>query len=298
MKKVIILAVLILISQSSWAQIREFQTTRLISTSGTGVASVLSSESAILNPAGSSFFEGSSASYTRYSTSLKKENDLRNSIPDKFAKRNESQGVFISDHSDTLKGGVAYITQAENDYSRERLILHSSSMIGEKSSMGLSYRYTMDKRPSTTSPRHKNFHQATIGTMHVVDDHTILGLVITDPTRSNSGDERATGGIQYELAERVTIIADAGFQFTKAYNKAYVWSGAVQLKLFDDFFIRAGQFYDNVRKSKGTSWGVSWLGPRLGIEFAQKFSDQFAKNSYVYQNETIVDTSLSAIIKF
>jgi hypothetical protein len=298
MKKVIILAVLILISQSSWAQIREFQTTRLISTAGTGVASVLSSESAILNPAGSSFFEGSSASFTRYSTSLKKENDLRNSIPDKFAKRNESQGVFLSDHSDTLKGGVAYITQTENDYKRERLILHSSSMIGEKSSMGLSYRYTMDKRPSTTSPRHKNFHQATIGTMHVVDDHTIIGLVITDPTRSNSGDERAIGGIQYELAERVTIIADAGFQYTKAYNKAYVWSGAVQLKLFDDFFIRAGQFYDNVRKFKGTSWGASWLGPRLGIEFAQKFSDQFGKNSYIYQDETIVDTSLSAIIKF
>jgi hypothetical protein len=298
MKKVIILAVLVLISQSSWAQIREFQTTRLISTSGTGVASVLSSESAILNPAGSSFFEGSSASYTRYSTSLKKENALRDSIPNKFAKRNESQGIFVSDHSDTVKGGVAYLTQGENDFKRERLVIHSASMMGDKSSVGLSYRYTMDKRPRTFSSRYKTFHQATIGTMHVVDEHTILGLVIVDPSKSNPGDERATGGIQYDIAERVSIIADAGFQFTKAYNKAYVWSGAVQFKLFDDFFIRAGQFYDNIRKSKGNSWGVSWLGPRLGIEFAQKFSDQFAKNFYIYENESLVDTSLSAIIKF
>lgn len=298
MKKVIILALLVLISQSSWAQIREFQTTRLISTSGTGVASVLSSESAILNPAGSAFFSGSTASYTRYSTSLKKENELRDSIPDKFAKRNESQGLFVSDHSDTLKGGVAYITQGENDFKRERLVLHSSSIVGEKSSVGLSYRYTLDRRPSSTNPRHRTFHQASIGTMHVIDDHTILGLVIVDPTKSNPGDERATGGIQYELAERVTILGDAGFQYTKAYNKAYVWSGSIQLKLFDDFFVRAGQFYDNVRKFKGNSWGVSWLGPRLGLEFAQKFSDQFTKNSYVYEKEGLVDTSLSAIIKF
>ena len=298
MKKVIILAVLVLISQSSWAQIREFQTTRLISTSGTGVASVLSSESAILNPAGSSFFSGSTASYTRYSTSLKKKSDLRDTLPDKFAKRNESQGVFLSDHSDTLKGGVAYLMQGENDFKRERLVLHSSSMIGDKSSVGVSYRYTMDKRPTSFSKRHRTFHQATIGSMHVIDEHTILGLVIVDPSKSNPGDERATGGLQYELAERVSIMADAGFQYTKAYNKAYVWSGAVQLKLFEDFFVRAGQFYDNVNKFKGNSWGVSWLGPRLGIEFAQKFSDQIAKNYYIYEKESLVDTSLSAVIKF
>ena len=157
----------------------------------------------------------------------------------------------------------------------------------------------MDKRPLTySSIRHNTFHQMKIGLMHIVDDNTIIGLVITDPTQSNHGDERATGGFQYDVAERVTILGDAGFQFTRAYNKAYIWSGAIQLKFFEDFYLRIGQFYDNVTKFKGNGWGISWLGPRLGLEFAQKFSDQFAKNSYVYSEETLVDTSLSAIIKF
>ena len=66
MNKIYILALMLLMGQSSWAQIREFQTTRLNSTGGAGVASMLSTEAGILNPAASAFFDGSSLSYQRH----------------------------------------------------------------------------------------------------------------------------------------------------------------------------------------------------------------------------------------
>jgi hypothetical protein len=49
---------------------------------------------------------------------------------------------------------------------------------------------------------------------------------------------------------------------------------------------------------KGYSWGASWVGPRMGVEFAQRFSEQTDKGFYVYNGEKIIDTSFSFIIRF
>ena len=298
MKKVIILAALSLMGQPAWAQIRDFQTTRLISTGGAGVASILSTEAAILNPASSAFFDGSSFSYQSYKTTLKKENDLRDTLPDEFPGNNNSQGAFVADNSGPVKGGLAYINQNENDYKRQRMIAHAAAPIGKSSAMGFSYNYIQDRFPSGSSPRHKVEHEMIVGFTHIVDESMVLGLVVKDPTRTNPGDERATAGLQFTLAERITIIGDYGVQYTKSASEKYVWNAGLQLNIFSDFFLRAGQFYDNVNFFKGTGWGASWIGPRFGIEFAQKFSDQIGEGSYLYKDERLVDTALSAIIKF
>ncbi len=298
MKKVIILSVLSLLGQSAYAQIREFQTSRLISTAGAGVASILSTEAAVLNPAASAFFQGSSFSYQSYRTSLQsKDNDTRTAAQDQFPKNNRSQGFFMADHSGTVKGGVAYITQDENKYERERMVLHGAAPIGNATAMGLSYNYIRDELPKTFKNHRKIHHQASIGVTHIIDEDTILGLVVIDPTRTTPGEERAIAGFQYNLADRFMLIGDVGAQFTKNVSKKYLWRGAVQLNIFSDFFIRAGQFYDNVAEQKGTGWGVGWIGPRFGVEFAQKYAKQF-ESGYVYKDEKIVDTSLSAILKF
>lgn len=284
--------------QSSWAQIREFQTTRLNSTAGAGVATVLSSEAAILNPASSAFFSGSSFSYQSYSSSLRHESDLRDSNNDDFANRNKSQGVFMSDHDGPVKGGIAYLSQDENDFERKQLITHGAAALGEQTAMGFSYRYITDVKPEGTPRRHETSHQISVGLTQVLDDKTLMGLVLVDPTRTTPGEERALIGFQYTITDRFTLIADAGTQYTQDVRDKYLWKAAVQLQLFDDFFFRVGKFYDNVREFKGTGWGISWIGPRLGIEFAQKFSEQFGKDMYIYQDEELVDTSLSAVIKF
>jgi len=298
MKKVYILALMLLMGQSSWAQIREFQTTRLNSTAGAGVASVLSTEAAILNPASSVFFTGSSFSYQRYSTSLRQDSDKRDVMGDDFPSQNKSQGFFMSDHDGPVKGGVAYIKQDENNYQRTQIVSHGAAALGDSTAMGLTYRYLQDVRPVAFRHRREISHQLSLGMTHILDEKTIFGLVLVDPTRTTKNEERAIAGIQYSFADKLTLIADAGTQYTKDARDKYLWRAAIQLQLFDDFFFRIGKFYDNIRESKGTGWGIGWIGPKLGVEFAQKISEQFGKDSYIYRNETLVDTSLSAIIKF
>ncbi len=299
MKNILLMIFLVGIQGQAFAQIREFQTARLMSTAGAGVASILSTEAAILNPASSSFFSDTSFSYQRYQAKLREKNsELRQAANDPFPKRNESQGVFLSDHSDKVKGGVAYLQQHENNYRRERMIFHGASMLGETTSVGVSYNYLMDKQPRTFERRHLVHHQVGVGITKIVSETFVVGLVVQDPTRTTPGEERAIAGVQYNFATKLTLIGDYGIRYTKDASKDNLWRAAVQANLFSDVYARVGRFYDNVTKLRGTGFGVSWMGPRLGLEFAQKMSDQIGNAGYLYKDERLVDTSLSAFIKF
>lgn len=298
MKKVYILTLLCFVGQPSWAQIREFQTSRLNSTAGTGVASILSTEAAVLNPASAAFFDGSSASYQTYTTKLRKESNARTTAGDDFAKQNRSQGLFVADHSGPIKGGVAYLRQLENGFERTNYTLHGASTIGGNTAFGIRYNYIQDHLPSGSSDKHQAHHQVSFGTTYVIDEDTTLGVLVVDPTRTTPGEERIYGGFQYNLGDRLVLMADVGAQYSKDYKKKYLWRGAVQANVFSDFFLRVGRYYDNITEFKGTGWGASWIGPKLGVEFAQKISDKFGSNGYVYEDEVLVDTSISAILKF
>ncbi|MES2528334.1 MAG: hypothetical protein V4598_14705 [Bdellovibrionota bacterium] len=289
----------ILFSTSSHsAHIREFQTTRLNSTAGAGVASLLSTEAAILNPASSAYFEGNDASYQSYTTSIQHKNTLRDTNNDPYPKKNRSQGLFLSDSSSGIKGGAAYLSQKENRYERERMVLHGSAPMGPKSSLGVTYNFIQDVLPRNRSDRHRTHHQLSMGLLQVLDEATTVGLVITDPTRTTPGEEKLIAGFQYQLATRFVILGDLGATYTKNFSDNYLWRGALQINFFEDFFLRAGRFQDSNLESKGTGWGASWIGPKLGVEFAQKISEFYGKSSYMYKNEKLVDTSISAVIKF
>ena len=289
----------IFISASSYsAHIREFQTTRLNSTAGTGVASILSTEAAILNPATSMFFEGNNASYQSYTTSLQRKNTARDLNNDRFPKNNRSQGLFLADSSSGIRGGVAYLQQKENRFERERMVLHGAAPMGPKSALGVTYNFIQDVRPRGMRDRHQTHHQMNIGLLQVLDEDTTVGLVLQDPTRTTPGEERLLAGFQYQIATRFVIMADVGAQYTKSFSDKYLWRAGAQINIFSDFFLRAGQFYDNTSESKGTGWGASWVGPRFGVEFGQKIAEYYGKSSYLYKNEKLVDTSISAIIKF
>lgn len=300
MKKVYILPILALLGQSSlsFAQIREYQTTRLNSSAGAGVASILALESGVLNPAGAAFFQEGDASYQMTTSSLRHKDSLRDTNGKKFPNNNRTHAGFVSDYSGPVKGGVSYISQNENDYERTRMGIHAAASSSDSSSVGISYRYTMDKRPEGLAKRHKVFHEVVLGMLQIIDEDTSVGLVVVDPTRTNDGNEKVIGGFQYRIAKKFTIIGDFAYRYTGNISKDYGWNAALQLNIFDDLYIRGGQFYDNITYFKGTGFGATWMGPRMGVEFAQKFSEATDKNAYIYRGETIVDTSLSAIIKF
>lgn len=285
---------------STWAQIRDLQTARLNSAAGTGVASILMTEGAILNPASSAFFDGSGLSYQNTSVSLKNENDLRKSDPTIKWGSPRTQAAFASDHSGNVKGGISFQNQKENGFERTRYTLHGASMAGKNASVGLLYRYTEDERPEQYSTKkHKTFHQLVIGSTLIASDDLTIGFVVVDPTKSNKGDERLLTGFQYNITQKFLLLADAGMQQSRSLQSRYLWRAAVQFNLFSDFYIRAGKFYDHITFFEGSGWGISWIGPKLGIEFAQKFSERIPeKNTYLLDKEKIVDTTLSAVLRF
>ncbi len=285
---------------STWAQIRDLQTTRLNSTAGTGVASILMTEGAILNPASAAFFNDSAISYQNTSVSLQNENDIRDTDPLNKWGKTRSQAAFASDHSGQLKGGISYQNQRENGYTRTRYTLHGASMTGKNSSVGILYRYTEDERPERFHKnQHKTFNQLVLGSTVVLTDDLTFGLVVVDPTKSNKGDERILTGFQYSITQKFLLLADAGMQQSRSFQSRYLWRAAVQFNLFSDFYIRAGKFYDHITFFEGSGWGVSWIGPKLGLEFSQKFSERLPeKNTYLFEKEKIVDTTLSAVVRF
>lgn len=285
---------------STWAQIRDLQTTRLNSAAGTGVGSILMTEGAILNPASAAFFDDAAISYQNTSVSLQRENELRKSDPARKWSNPRSQAVFASDHTGPVKGGISYQNQRENGYERTRYTLHGASMAGKSASVGLLYRYTEDERPEfSLKSKHKTYHQLVLGSSVILADGLSLGLVIVDATKSNKGDERILTGFQYNITDKFLLLADAGMQQSRSIQSRYLWRAAVQFNLFSDFYIRAGKFYDYITFFEGSGWGVSWIGPKLGIEFAQKFSERIPeKNTYLLEKEKIVDTTLSAVIRF
>jgi len=277
---------------------RDFQTTRLNSTAGTGVASILASEAALLNPASSAFFQGNSFSYQASSPKLKDQSPNRVSQNNKFSSRAQSQGLFVSDYSGPVKGGLAYLRQVENKFEREKFVLHGASASNKETAIGASYGYERLKEPVSSSNRHQINHFLNIGVTHIVAQRTILGLVVKDALKTVTDGQAVKAGIQQGLSDNILLLADVGFQGKKSFSKTYEWNTALQLTLFDDFFLRAGLSYDELHQYRSKGWGFAWMGPKLGLEFAQRFSTALAKNTYLYENERIIDTSLSAFVSF
>lgn len=299
MQKILISFLSVLFITPTWAQIRDLQTARLNSAAGTGVGSILMTEGSILNPASSAFFNGTSVSYQSTSVSLKSENSLRDTTNREW-KSPRNQAVFASDHGGDLKGGMSYQDQRENGFSRTRYTMHGAGLIADNISFGALYRYTEDERPDYYSNKsHKTFHQIVLGTTVILAKDLTLGIVYVDPGKTNKLDERLLTGFQYNVTDRLALLADVGWLPTRSFESRYQWSAAVQFNPFADLYLRAGKFYDHITFLEGSGWGVSWVGPKLGLEFAQKYTEKMSdKYTYIFDKEKIVDTTLSAIIRF
>lgn len=295
MKKIYILAMLSFMGQTSWAQIRDYQTTRLLSTGGAGVASILTTEAAILNPASAAFFDENTASIQFTQASL---DDKAPERIEKFPKNARSQGYFVSDNKGPVKGGLAYTQQKENSFERERLSMHAASLVGKQGAFGLNYQYLQDTFPKNASPRRDFSHVLNAGFTYILLDGLTFGAVARDLTRTLEKEDKAILGLQYALTEKINVLFDYGFLYTRGFNKHFNWAAATQLSIFKDFFVRGGLFEDQLTHFKGYSWGASWVGPRLGVEFAQRFSEQTAKGTYINKGESLVDTSLAFFLTF
>jgi len=273
------------------AQIRDFQTTRLLSTSGAGVGTILVNETSLLNPAPIVFIPISSFYYQKGSITLENKSESRSTG---YSDGN-SQMYLISDSSAGIKGTFSYQDQAENGFQRTRYTSSLASPIGKRTSMGVLYRYTIDN----DGGEENTFHQGVLGVTHIYSKDLIIGAVLVDPFLSHKGDAKATVGIQYNISNNFIFILDGGTDYRNDSDKNGFTRAALQVNFFKDLFLRSGQFHDKMENLKGTSWGISWIGPRIGLEYAHKTSEMIHDNQgKLFSGEQFVESSLALSVIF
>ncbi len=295
-----IVLILAFTSAMAFAQPRPFQTARLQSTAGAGVASLLVNEAALLNPATLSFFTDTFASYQRTTTEVEKKNPERLADGRRAAASQHSEGYFLFDNTGVLKGGFSFQRQSEDAFSRERMTVTLAGPVTPEVSLGVIYRHTTDSRPPRYSRhRHHISHPLVLGMSWVQSENFILGLVWEDPSRATPGESRAIAGLQYGLTDALLLIGDAGGDPTADFQDRHLWRGALQMNVFSDFFARAGYYEDKTVNLRGFAWGLSWTGPKLGIDFAMKDSRQIDdEKDYLYPKERVRDLSFAVSLQF
>lgn len=271
------------------ARLRDQETTRLISSSGAGIGSILLNESAFLNPASIYFFQTSTFYYQKGSSRLDNSSSQRT---DDF-KKGENQILLLTDTSSALKGAFSYQTQSENGDDRKRFSSSASSNLGPNASFGILYRYTEDDQD-----QHKVYHQGIFGISYIYDKKLTLGAILVDPFLANKEDTRLAGGIQYALAQNFLLIADVGVNYNDDPEENRFWKAAFQAQFLKDFFLRYGQFDDGTTDLRGHSWGLSWIGPRLALEYAYRRSEAVKDGSTFYEGEELEEHSLALSLVF
>ena len=249
-----------------------FETTRIKSTAGTGIASLLVDEASSLNPASLGFFNISSLyvqktkeSFSRYHTS---------SI-NPSSDESDLTGLIISDAKGRLKGSFSYHRQDDQQNSRQRYGISVAAAGGEQSSMGFSYLHYKDHLQSSDGSYYKeDFHLLVFGITHALNRSFTIGTVVIDPTKQRAGETRAIVGVQYTFRNFIYLMADLGSDYNRTLSETVLYRAAAQFKIFSDFYLRFGASNDRGKRIKSSGIGIGWVQPRLVINISIKNSQQ------------------------
>ncbi|MDH5580310.1 MAG: hypothetical protein OEY33_00245 [Bdellovibrionales bacterium] len=285
--KLIIPTLFLLLPLSSFSEIREFQTTWSKSTAGAGVGSILMDEANSVNPAPLGFFQMGSVYLQKADASF------TDGEGQELNKGGDTTAVIISDAKGALKGSISYYKYSERFDERKQYSVSIASPVLEKSAFGVTYKLTKDRLSENGSIYSETkTYQTLFGVMHAVSNNFTIGLVAKDPIKKKENDTKGILGFQYVYEDFISIMFDAGTNYYKPLEEEFLYRGAFQVKVFSDFFLRAGIFNDKGIKEKGTGIGIGWVGPRLVFNVALKNTEEMDTS------EKIKETALSLSYKF
>ena len=257
-------------------RIPDFETTRLKSTGGAGVASLLMDEATLLNPAPLAFFQNGSLYFQKSHANLE-------SPP------GNNQTFFIaSDAKGKLNGSISYMQQNHSFHKRKRFSLALAYPTGKQSALGISYRHTREvlHDSSTRAVQKSTYRQIVLGVEHALSTAFTLGAVLIDPFQERPSETKALIGGQYVYQDFIALILDIGANYHRNLTETALWRAAIQIKLFSDLYLRTGVFNDRGLQEKGTGIGLGWVGPKLVVNLALKntnlitFSEKMRETSF------------------
>tara|TARA_R110000868_G_scaffold100129_7_gene275481 strand:+ start:5999 stop:6952 length:954 start_codon:yes stop_codon:yes gene_type:complete len=271
------------------AHANQISTTRLKSTAGTGVASLLMDEATFLNPASISFFQVSSIYLQKSGT------DISPADTSPLAPSSEEQLLFVaSDAKGDVDGSISYAKEQDRFGKLSRLAASMSAPVGKKSTLGFSYATTSRKE----GPLKGKLKQITAGVNHALSPEFTLGLVVPDILAADPYARRAIIGGQYIYKDFVSLMFDAGSDWERDAKDSSLVRAAIQLKVLEDFYMRFGAQEDRGMKLKGTGAGIGWVQPRLVIDVSMSTTEYKADSELNQNDEKAKETSFSLSYRF
>ncbi len=261
-----------------------YQTTRLKSTAGAGVGSILMDEATFLNPAPLAFFNLTAVLIQRAGG-----DETTNGNDETSELKSENYAAVLSDSKSALKGSFSYVKAKLGNEKSSMISASTAFPIQQKSAIGATYR----KITKTVSgQKDENINQYVLGASHNISPNLSVGAILIDPFSKNKEDALAVLGGQVVYGDFIALMLDVGANYNFPLDESLVYKGAVQIMFFTDVYLRAGYFNDKGLEEKGTGVGLGWVQPRLAIEAALKNSKGFTSS------KTTRETSFSLSYRF
>ncbi len=281
---------------TSYGRLRNFETSRMKSTGGAGVGSLLLDEATLLNPASLGFYTVSSLYFQKGSmefSPIASNTNYKGITP-------ETVAIIASDASQTAGGSLSYTKQNEHFDSRKRLSVSIASPISKNVAAGLTFTNSTDIISLTKDGYNyfeDSYSQLTFGITHPLNQDFTIGLVAIDPFQVKPEQTRGIIGFQY-VYKAISFILDIGSNYNEDLSNYAVYKGALQFNVFNDFFLRFGVFSDRGLREKGNGIGAGWAGPKLVLDLAVKNTQIESIPRLKIVSEQLRESSLSLSYKF
>ncbi len=270
------LLIFLLFALNVQSKLRRFETTHQKAMGGTGVGSILLEESAFLNPSSSPFFQLNSI-YLQYDRGAI--SDDRNTT---FPKEKNSAFV-LAQGGPPLSGTFSYSKQSYIEDVRKSYGLSIASMFSPKSTFGIAVKKQSDDIHLENVVH--DYYQTTFGITHVLESGSSVGIVLNDPFKSYAHETKIIAGIHKNIASYIFGSVDIGCNYTaQEFSDTLLVRGALHIRVWDDFFIKAGAFNDKEIKEKGEALGLIWVQPKLSLNFAIKNTKNYTNSSNIIKD--------------
>jgi hypothetical protein len=267
----------LLFTFSTYAKLRRFETTHQKAMGGTGVGSILLEESAFLNPSSSPFFQLNSI-YLQYDRGNISD-DLNSVLP-----KEKNSGFVLAQGGPPLSGTFSYSKQSYLNDIRKSYGLSIASMFSPKSTFGVSLKKQSDYIHAENLDH--DYYQTTFGITHVLEGGSSVGIVLNDPFKSYAHETKIITGLHKNIASYIFGSVDIGCNYTASeFSDTLLLRGALHIRVWDDFFIKAGAFNDKEIKEKGESLGLIWVQPKLSLNFAIKNTDNYTNSRNIVKDK-------------
>ena len=262
------------LTHQALAKLRDFETTRLKSTAGAGVGSVLMDEATLLNPAPLVFYNSSSFYVSRSSSTFTGDDATQSSTNEALSKNSVSYGLIAADTKSAFKGSASYLRQQDGLDKRNRFALAVSTAMGKSSAIGSTVRYSVDEVNLSSGMQKKTYTQIDLGVLHAISSEFTLGILVKDllNSKEKNEDTRVTLGGQYLIKQIMAIMLDIGMNYYKGIKDSAFYRGAIQVNFLADLYFRVGIFKDKDQQESGEGMGLGWISPRFVADLALKNS--------------------------